>query len=291
MGTLILYLKQISKNKITIYIILISGIIATLYKDTNLPLMLSIIILYYLFERFIFLNKLHNIIRLFITLLLIVTFALFLNFSYNYIKYENIFPIQYIGIVKVGPDALRSLKYFIATIFSPNGGVLVFWSFPLFINLLAFKVCNIYYLKSAVLISSLLILISISGFSFWTGTFGWASWGNRYIIPTFLAVIVCFVLTSNFKSGINFFQKPLLITLITILAAISFIYLFISYASKDKAEIFALSLDAGDQCKAMVAKMNSSEYRSMQFKDWYRSQEFVGCENERFISNPLFLFK
>jgi hypothetical protein len=248
-----------------------------------------VLIFFFVQEKFILKNQFviyKNYLK--ISFLILLTGIIF-GLIYNYLKTENVLPVAYLGMAKVGPDLMRSVKYFITTFLSPNGGIVIFWTLPLFINFIIFYLFGFRYSNSSLFIAIIFTLLSVTGFSLWTGTFGWSSWGNRYIIPSMVAVIIMLTLNSNKVLNGTGLNRPILYLSVPIII-FSSLYTAVSYTSKDKAKIYALSLDGGEACKSMILKMNSTEYKTISFKEWYVSKEFIECENERLSNNPIIMY-
>jgi hypothetical protein len=121
--------------------------------------------------------------------------ATFAEASFNLIRYQTVLPEAYLNEASLTTTPfsfrLQSLFWSIA---SPNGGLVVFWG-------LCFAVLCLYglrrirqekYLFSAVKAATLWALITLMGLSLWWNPFGWASWGDRLMVPAMMAIVICF---------------------------------------------------------------------------------------------------
>ncbi len=117
--------------------------------------------------------------------------------SFNWIRYGSLLPVAYLDEARLTttPTSFR-LQSLFWSLASPNGGLVVFWG-------LCFAVLGLYWLRKRRQVSALLrsqfaavraatlwALISLLGLSLWWNPFGWASWGNRLMVPAMMAIVI-----------------------------------------------------------------------------------------------------
>ena len=194
------------------------------------------------------------------------------------------------------PTPLRSLKYFFATLFSPNGGILVFWLSSFLSFFLLNKIFKFHISSVSVVAGILLIFSNLTLFCFWSGGgFGWAAWGARYMVPPCLGALVVLVLGTSIERNIslkNYFnlimkflsqQKTVMIVFLMLYELLSIRYLYISYIS-NKNSIYIYSLDGGNACIEMHKFFRAEENINLPLKDWYHLPIYTNCENERYLN-------
>ena len=115
--------------------------------------------------------------------------------SFNFFRYQNVMPMAYLNEAKItSTPLLFRLQSLFWSFLSPNGGMLVFWGLgfaSLFFYGLWFKLHDrdvFLAIKAPILWTGITLL----GISMWWNPFGWASWGNRLIIPSIMAVLICY---------------------------------------------------------------------------------------------------
>ena len=117
-----------------------------------------------------------DLIKLFAILL--VPFAIIC--SYNYLKYESILPVAYLQEADfTSPAILKSVEFLFASIYSTNGGVLIFWFVSFSVALLLIHYLEMGISRLAIICCLILVISSAVGFSLWWAPFGWDSWGNE----------------------------------------------------------------------------------------------------------------
>lgn len=114
--------------------------------------------------------------------------------SFNLIRYQSVLPEAYLNEARLTTTPiLFSLQSLFWTIASPNGGLVVFWG-------VCFAVLALYglwrnrqeqYQFSAVKAATVWAVITVIGLSLWWNPFGWASWGDRLMVPAMMAIVIC----------------------------------------------------------------------------------------------------
>jgi hypothetical protein len=192
--------EDLNTTKLVYIILTISCLTLLLYKDTNYILIGSflIIITVNLYKNILNIERNKNY-KLLLCILIPFIIGILLSFLYNYTKKGTILPVEYVSYAAVFPTPYRSLKYFLATIFSPNGGIIFFWGLSLSLIFGFYYIKLLSFYKYSFLISFYVVLFFILGHSFWSGGgFGWYSWGSRYMVPPLLAFIICMTFSSKF---------------------------------------------------------------------------------------------
>ena len=130
--------------------------------------------------------------------------GLSISLIWNLIRYKSIFPVSYFNesktVIVTKGDYIQN---FIASIFSPNGGLIFFYGISISIIFLVFlkikeirnpinkeKLFIFSKFSEINIYSSSIILISLLINSKWWAAFGWVSWGNRLIIPWSMSLIM-----------------------------------------------------------------------------------------------------
>jgi hypothetical protein len=114
---------------------------------------------------------------------------------FNFIRYQNVMPMAYLNEAKItATPPLFRLQSLFWSFLSPNGGMLVFWGLGfacLFFYGLWFRLHHrdVFLTIKAPIVWTAITLV---GLSMWWNPFGWASWGNRLIMPSIMAVLICY---------------------------------------------------------------------------------------------------
>ena len=222
--------------------------------------------------------------------------------AYNLYKAGSIFPLQYIRVAELtSPSYIKSIEFLFASVFSPNGGVIVFWSLSFYCVVILARRIGLAGSPVCVTITVILVLASLVGQSFWWAPFGWDSWGNRLMVPAMLASLISIILTmrpgqSEFDSrkatkrsargysiGKSKFSSVTTITT-SLFALVSLCYVTVSFYS-DKQMLFHLSLNGGSDCKNMLIKMQAKDW-SLKF---WKGQDYYDCATERFFHIPQYV--
>ena len=117
--------------------------------------------------------------------------SLILNVCFNFFRYGTWTNQQYLDPIYLVPDFTTQASFFLALLFSPNGGLLFFW--PIAVCLLAYPLVQS---RSNVWVTPgcwILLFGLVLGLSRWYAPFGWNCWGPRLLVPwifvlTFLAL-------------------------------------------------------------------------------------------------------
>ena len=121
--------------------------------------------------------------------------AILVAVSFNLVRYRSFLPEAYLNEARLTTTPIFfRLQSLFWTLASPNGGLVVFWG-------LCFAVLGLVWIRrgryervqfAAVKAASLWALISLIGLSLWWNPFGWASWGDRLMVPAMMAIVIAF---------------------------------------------------------------------------------------------------
>ena len=110
----------------------------------------------------------------------------------NLVRYHTILPEAYLHEAKItATPVLFRLQSLLWSLYSPNGGILVFWGLAIAALLLGTIWLGVGPSRLAIKAACLWASISLIGLSQWWNPFGWASWGNRLIVPAMMVVVIC----------------------------------------------------------------------------------------------------
>ena len=314
LSCLLLLLNQNLKLKVNRIIIAmsVSGVLFPFYKDTTVVVVvLSTILTGIIGRKLIHYADIYEKImskeniKVITILLLLALTSLLLILLFNYSKSGSILPVSYIieaSLTK--PSALKSVEFFIAKVFSPNGGILIFWvaSFTIFFILSKLLLMSINILS--VYLTIIFIVLSTIIFALWWAPFGWDSWGNRLIVPTMVASLICLIsnlqysdihianklsVQNNYKQANKFFNFRNILIIIFLIAFVivlakSLNYTYISnFSNKDK--IIQNSLFSTGECQKMQVLLSDGTYNKIGWPFW-RTETYYDCARSRFLYAP-----
>lgn len=274
-----------------LFLLLISAFFFPLYKDTQAPLVISALAVAAVAIGLTNRSRMERILSnrkaiwASASVVLGVTAATFVNLGYNYFRYQTILPKQYLAVAaSTSPTLVKSLEFFAASVVSPNGGIVIFW----FAGFLVahFQLSHFHYTfrRVALVLSLVLGLISLIGFSLWWAPFGWDSWGNRLMVSPMLALLIVLIGTASPTHK----QLRASMTAARILSlfifALSTYFVFVSYYS-NRPKIYSHALFSGPECTAMMAVLNNPANRFT--LGFWRSDTYYACARERFLYFPV----
>ncbi len=107
--------------------------------------------------------------------------SLLLNIGHNFFRYGGWTNQGYLAPTHLVHDLPTQANFFVAFLFSPNGGLVFFW--PIAVCILAYPLTQPR--SSAWIIPGCWILLFalMLGFSKWADPFGWWCWGPRFLVP------------------------------------------------------------------------------------------------------------
>ena len=112
--------------------------------------------------------------------------------GFNLVRYHTILPEAYLHEAKItSTPALFRLQSLFWSLYSPNGGILVFWGLAIAALMLVTIWLGAGQNRLAIKAACLWASITLIGLSQWWNPFGWASWGNRLVVPAMMVVVIC----------------------------------------------------------------------------------------------------
>ena len=282
-----------------LYLLLsLSGFALPIYKDTIAVVILFgflILIVLNIFKPSIFTfpePTRESIIALTKYGALPIILGMILSAHYNMAKYEFYLPIVYlIESRETSPGLYKNIEFFIGSIFSPNGGILIFWSLSLLIMIGGWRMLGLSPRRSVVYLGLICVLLTLIGLAKWWAPFGWDSWGNRLAIPSVFGLMVGMLLSLEPTQSKNIFSikflnkfnvfKWLLICPVIIL---SIHYLSVPYLSASFSTAMQSSLNPGSACQNMYRALQN-EASGLGLKFW-KSDIYYACVRERMLHLP-----
>jgi hypothetical protein len=218
--------------------------------------------------------------------------GIILSASYNMAKYGVYLPVVYlIESRETSPDIYKSVEFFIGSIFSPNGGIIVFWFLSLFIMIGGWRMLGFSPRKSVVSLGVTCVMLTLLGLAKWWAPFGWDSWGNRLAIPSIFGLMVGMLLSleplqSKGTFTNKFFNKlkPYKLILICPVAVVCIYYLSVPYLSTSFSNAMQASLNPGPACQNMYRALQN-EASNMGLEFW-KSDIYYNCVRERMLHFP-----
>lgn len=208
-----------------------------------------------------------------------------ISLAYNMLRYDSLIPVGYMQeAVQTTPSLLKSAEFFIGSIISPNGGVVIFWALSLTFALFGWLMRDLRIEPNAVALVSMVALLSCLGFARWWAPFGWDSWGNRLMIQPMLAVLVVSLLSLRPlvpQRGSHRGGAPALFALPVIAA--SAYYMLVPYIDGRGVALYR-SLWSGPACAKMLHRLQKDS-TAMGLSFW-RSDVYYQCARERMLYIP-----
>ena len=215
--------------------------------------------------------------------------AFVVGLGFNRYRYVSITPAAYLQeSAQTRPDAIQSLKFLLASIFSQNGGVLSFWGLALSALTIIILARGSLTLTEFIFASSFPV-ICLAMHSLWWAPFGWDAWGNRLIIPSMMFTLAALSLHVPEEHKPNRTKKSSIrptIRLLTTAALTSVIVFSSGYIIKpiesSKKAMWESSLYAHESCQAMSSLLN--DIKPTEHHLIWKSRLYYDCAHERFWS-------
>jgi hypothetical protein len=285
--------------KSLLFLLSLSGFVLPAYKDT------VVVVITFGFLLLIFLNIFAHSFFAFsqpskqtmVVLIkfgaLPIIFGMILSASYNMAKYGVYLPVVYlIESRETSPDIYKSVEFFIGSIFSPNGGIIIFWFLSSFMMIWGWRLLGLSPRKSVVWLGAICVLLTLFGLAKWWAPFGWDSWGNRLAIPSIFGLLVGMLISlepikSKSIATSEWFKKikPYRFLIICPVALLSLYYLSVPYLSTSFSTAMQASLNPGTNCQSMYrALQNDTHGMGLEF---WKSDIYYNCARERMLHFPL----
>lgn len=281
-----------ARPKVLPVLLAISGLLLPLYKDT-LPLVIVV--------SFILMLALHVLTarrssvckpsRQTIWLLLkagVLPFVigLLISAGYNLLKFGVPWSVVYLNAANTAsPVQTKSLEFLLGSVFSPNGGVVVFWFLPFFLVIIGYHILGLAPRNSVVWLGAIVAACSCLGFALWWAPFGWDGWGNRLMVQPMLALMVAMLLSVEQSP----FQRPSVVGLLRIVLLClpmlfwSGYYVATPFLADDRGKLVSASLWSGPACRDMQLAMRQEKPVGLEF---WKSEIYYRCARERMLYVP-----
>lgn len=182
-------------------LLLFTAFLASLTKETAAPLifLLGVVLL------FAYRSKKTNDARTqFLGLFLGTAFGLLASILFNVFRFGQASNVVYDLAYKNNLHTLnQTVINFFAELFSPNGGLFIFWPVAVYIIIISAIIAFRKHLndsrriKLCTLGLFLVITILLVGFASWPAPFGWVAWGTRLVLPWIPALVLSFIYVSR----------------------------------------------------------------------------------------------
>ncbi|WCE05186.1 hypothetical protein [Pseudoxanthomonas sp. JBR18] len=271
-------------------LLVVSGLLLPLYKDTIVLLVGLSVLVACLIKRFSFEHArkqltVNGMAALVAYAALPVVVGIGLSLVYNILRYDSPLPVAYMNeAAQTTPTVARSFEFFLGSIMSPNGGVVVFWALPLSVAIFGWRLQAVRFQGMAAIVSGGAALLSCIAFARWWAPFGWDAWGDRLMIQPVLAILVALLMSLEPASksvggqggvGSWFFAFPVLVA--------STYYAVIPYFN-GRGEAFSQSLWSGPACTEMMHRLQT-DAPAMGFSFW-KTEDYYACARERMLHVP-----
>lgn len=309
----LVYENYSSKKKALLYgFLIISALLVPLYKDTNLPILFGALLVFAGLNIFYQNKGSFQFPKFRVSPFLIVGFlflaSLILVCSYNYLKYDSILPLAYLNEANLTkPPLKRSAEFLFFSLFSLNGGLMIFWMLPCFVGFMLANYLGLNICRQLTKFGAIFVGVSLLSLSLWWVPFGWDSWGNRLIVPSMLAAIIACLLTANpslleghsqqdaismralaYQGPKNTIWGLLRLGFLGCYFVLSLGYTVITYAS-DHDPLFYFSLHGGVKCKEMMHEFGE-QFPKVGWSFW-QTKPYYKCARERFLHVPNYIVK
>ncbi|WNL45539.1 hypothetical protein RKE25_19320 [Dyella sp. BiH032] len=273
-------------------ILWISGLLFPLYKDTIAVfvcvgiLMLATIYRRRLRELWGNASGRSGLIRLTFHAAIPVLVAMAISALYSQLKYGVPLPLAYIQESReTTPSLTISAEFLLGSLLSPNGGVLIFWSFPLFVALLCWRLSGVMPRAPALVVAGSAAALSCLAFARWWAPFGWDSWGDRLMLQPMLSLLVAMLICQRTagetvaRRGATAFARWVCVPVV----ACSAYYIAVSYIAPT-GQALSASLWQGPSCQRMQRAM-STEAVAVGLAFW-KTDRYYQCARERMLHIP-----
>jgi len=215
-----------------------------------------------------------------------VVTALLLVAAYNAVRYGTPLPQAYLDEARqTGITFAKSAEFLFGSIFSPNGGVLVFWFLPLFVAATGWFLLGLMPRRSSIGIAAFAAGLSCLMFARWWAPFGWDAWGDRLMVPSMLAILVAAQLSLEPRPRAAIGPRIALLTalLAAPLLVWSAYYVVVPHLTGPLKAI-GRTLWPGPACEDMRKKLGG-EAQALGLAFW-KSDIYYRCARERMLHVP-----
>ncbi|WP_164270743.1 hypothetical protein [Stenotrophomonas sp. B1-1] len=206
--------------------------------------------------------------------------------AYSWFKYGVPLPKAYMAEAELTTPALaKSAEFFFGSIFSPNGGILVFWGGALLMGLVGWRIVGLVPRRQALLAALTVLILSAVAFARWWAPFGWDAWGDRLLLPAALALLIsamCCLRILEPEQASNRSWVGAALASIPLLVCSSY-YMAVPYLSP-KGEAMTRSLWPGPACVTMRDAL-ATEAADQGLAFW-KGNIYYQCARERMLHVP-----
>ncbi len=300
LGAFVLVLEdpRLSKGKVPALLLVLSGLIFPLYKDTIAPMAgLACILLLWLHRQRLkqwwqTVDGRYVLLRALLLASAPVICSVAILIAYNAFRYNTPIPLGYVEEARQTlPSLGKSAEFLAGSLFSPNGGALVFWAFPMAVALIGWRLEGWAPRRSALMGGAALLLLSVVSFARWWAPFGWDSWGDRLLIPPALALMVAALITLRPREavkGVVQDRGPGVVRVGTALLGLALVFCSALYAAaphfSPAGQAMPDSLWPGPACARMQQAV--PEQALAEGMAFWKGQIYYECARERMLHIP-----
>lgn len=275
----------------TTWLLAISGFIFPLYKDTIAGFMGFAMVVLVGAYRSSLLELARTpegrgrLVRIALVAAVPVMFSQILAGAYCWFKYGVPLPLAYMDEAKMAsPGFRKSTEFLFGSLFSPNGGVLIFWGLAVFVAVMGWRAVGLVPRRQVVVGALALFVICCVAYAHWWATFGWDSWGNRLMVPASFATLVAALLCLRPRTPAEMERAaaPVVLAYAPLLVGSAY-YVLMPYAMH-APEPLRNSLWYGPACARMRDAM-STEAIAQGLAFW-KGDAYYQCARERMLHVP-----
>ncbi len=284
-------LFQERPSKALLLILVVSGVVFPLYKDTVAALIGASVVAVMGCSAVLALRQGRpalaakwRALAVFAVLPVVVSLALVV--SYNVVKYSVPWPHGYLEEARqTAPGLKKSMEFFFGSVFSPNGGVVVFWFLPMLVAAVGWFAMGFVPSRTTLALATIAALLSCLMFARWWAPFGWDSWGDRLMIQPILAVVVAALLSLELRPPVRVAPVAWLVAGLLSTPALvwSGYYAAVPYLAGPGAAL-GPSLWSGPACEQMRQGLQN-EAPSLGMAFW-KTDTYYRCARERMLHVP-----
>ena len=229
-----------------------------------------------------------GLMRLRFTLIVPLATAVLVEVAYNVLRYGSPLPLAYMSESDLtSPPFAVSRWFLIGSVFSPNGGIVVFWALGFAAVIGCLRVLGARLHGPAVTVAVGYAAVSLLAFAQWWAPFGWTSWGNRLMVPPMVCLLVVTVFSARQASGgavarSSPARSPWRIAMAGVVlaaAGLSANYVAASYFMENA--LHRSLMETGPAC----TRLESVLAKDIDMRLW-RTKRYYACVRERFLYVP-----
>lgn len=278
-------------GKRTSLTIVVSGLLFPLYKDTVAPLVGVAIAIALIWHRSMLWNHARTpegrrrLLRAALLAGVSVLLGQLLDMAYSWFKYGVPLPLAYINEARLtAPSYGKSIEFLAGVLFSPNGGVLVFWMLPFFVAVGGWWATGAHPIRTAVIAAAAVAGVSCLALARWWAPFGWDGWGDRLMVSAMVAALVALLLCVRPADVITMPALHVVSrVMFMVLLACSAYYVTMPYFVP-KSQPLRDSLWSGSACMHMRGLLSTDAV--VQGLPFWKGDAYYACARERMLYVP-----